>query len=209
MTQYMPFRLQKDGEKRARNISFVELSGELFECFNQIQEVYNGIVPDEYLREGHEFAKLNLLLKSDNPKIHFFLIDYCATPDIQQKKKLQDAAEYFEQADNIFREKTTAVYIILTKADKIEPRSGKTREEEAQEFLNNHFGNFVKLIKRKCGENEIKTSEPRIFSIGQVYFNRICKLDRIYADKIIDDLFAVVKPPQINVWAWLFKLLSQ
>lgn len=74
-TQYMPFLFYKRGEKKKRKISFFELSGEVFKYFYEVAN--NSQIIKDYSRDDIEksFNTLELLLKSNNQKIHFFFID--------------------------------------------------------------------------------------------------------------------------------------
>jgi hypothetical protein len=42
-----------------------------------------------------------------------------------------------------------------------------------------------------------------IFSIGDVYFSKICKINRKYSIDIIEDLLEVIQPPPSRLRGWL------
>lgn len=206
-TQYMPFLFYKRGEKNKRKISFFELSGEVFKYFFEV--VNNSQIINDYDREAIEnsFRTLELLLNSNNQKIHYFFIDYNQetkhTEDnngLTQSNYLEAAATYFRDRSNIFRKKTDAVYVVVTKSDEIK---GDDRIDIAKAFLQNNFGSFMDVLKNQCKRNSVDF-KVKVFSIGDVYFKRICKIDRSYSEDIIRDLLKRVKPSSNNIFRNFF-----
>ena len=198
-TRYMPFRLKRDDEKdKYRNIAFFELSGEIFKCF-------------DYKKEDAEamdaFKSLQLLLDSKNKKVHFFFVDYVQTIQKREKqaKYLKSAAAYFNNNSDILTDKTVAVYVVVTKADEIKGTNGiiddRERSRMAGHFLkDNNFNDFVGALRDCCKKCSIKNFRMRTFSIGEVYFKSICKVNPKYSINIIDDLLKIVKPPMEEKW---------
>ena len=203
-TQYMPFLFYKRGEKNKRKISFFELSGEVFKYFYEKANGSNII--DDYNRDDIEksFKTLELLLRSNNQKIHFFFIDYNQetkhTEDsngLTQGNYLEAAATYFRDNNGIFKKKTDAIYVIVTKSDEIRDEN---KIASAGAFLNDNFGSFMDVLRNQCKKNSVDF-RLKVFSIGEVYFKKICKINREYSIDIIDDLLDRVKPVSSNkVW---------
>jgi hypothetical protein len=197
-TQYMPFKLKKRGEKHYRKISFFELSGEVFKYFYDI--VYNTSNTDNGYKRAKVkigFDTLQLLLNSNNQKIHFFFIDYDYQTNqkadqngLTQAEYLNAAATYFKENNNIFKKKTNAVYVVVTKIDELK---SSNRGESAADFLQNNFGSFMDVLKTRCKKDNVHF-EVIMFSIGQVWFKRICKKNRFYANAIIQKLLDTVQP---------------
>lgn len=213
-TQYMPFLFYKRGEKNKRKISFFELSGEVFKYFFEV--VNNSQIVNDYDREAIEssFRTLELLLNSDNQKIHFFFIDYNQetkhTEDnngLTQDNYLSAASVYFRDKNNIFRKKTDAVYVVVTKSDEIK---GEKRVDTAKAFLRDNFGSFMEVLENQCKRNSVEF-KVKLFSIGDVFFKRICKIDRSYSDDIIQDLLKRVKPsrPDDNLFTKFLKFINR
>jgi len=197
-TQYMPFLFYKYGEKNKRKISFFELSGEVFKYFYEVAN--NSRIIDDVDREDIErsFQTLKLLLKSNNQKIHFFFIDYNQetkhTEDrngLTQSNYLEAAATYFRDNNEIFKKKTDAVYVVVTKSDEIRG-SDSNRVTNAKTFLNENFYSFMSVLKNQCERYSVDF-KVKVFSIGNVYFKKICKINRLYSTDIIDDLLIRVK----------------
>lgn len=207
-TQYMPFQLSKKNERRKRRVSFFELSGELFKHFDK---VVNGEELDENAEREQEeeikktFKALELLLKSDNKKIHYFFIDYKTainqTSGTSQEDYLEAATIYFRD-NEIFKKKTDAVNVVITKSDEIKG-SDKERVQIAIKFLNDNFSNFMSVLKDQCKDNSVEFN-VKLFSIGDVYFKRICKINRTYSRSIIDDLLRRIKPVSNNIFIKFF-----
>lgn len=197
-THYMPLRVKHRHEAHTnyRNVSFFELSGEIFKY---IEEVINDGGDDGNIGSKEEratFEILDLMLNSRNPKVHFFFIDYSAKGSVvaQQAKHLTAAATYFNNYNDIFRMKTDAVYIVLSKADGIDATGDKDRSEKAAKFLETKYGAFIHAVRSKCEMHFIRNFSMKLFSIGDVYFNEICKINRKYSRNIVDELLRTIPP---------------
>jgi len=220
-TQYMPFQLKRRKEKNYRKISFFELSGEVFEYFYDIvnmrathtipnadiknEEAHMSLADKKKNQRVRGFKTLNILLNSENQKIHFFFIDYnqAIQKKHEQEKYLKAAATYFRDYNDIFKKKTIAVYVVVTKADEIKE---KNKTNVAKSFLYENFGDFMDRVQIRCEKNSINFT-VKIFSIGEVMFSKICKINREYAVDIIEELLESVKPFEEE--NWITKLLKR
>ena len=199
-TQYMPFLFYQSGDTRKRRISFFELSGEVFKYF--YEKVYEThIIEDQSQRDTivNSFQTLELLLNSNNRKIHFFFIDYNQetkhTVDdkgLTQSNYLEAAATYFRDTNDILKDKTDAVYVVVTKSDEIQNRYS-SKKESVDSFLAENFGSFMRVLRKLCHDRSVEFHVEH-FSIGKVYFKQICKIDRTCSQKIIKELLYWVKP---------------
>jgi hypothetical protein len=200
-TQYLPFVLNKDND-RPRSVSLIELSGEIFQCFyHQIAGTPNK------LSDTHKttFNSLICFLKGTNRKIHFFFVDYERenNPDTDgytQADYLQAAATFFKNND-VFGRSTDAIYLVITKSD-LMPGPKNERINKISEYLSDHnFKAFVNSLKARCEQNGINagnlTAIP--FSLGKVYFQQICELDRDDAKKIIGILLERIPPKRTSI----------
>jgi len=195
-TQYIPFQLYRRGERNNRKISFFELSGEVVKYF---YEIVNRVELPSINRDEAKvaFQALNLVLRSNNQKIHYFFIDYnremknaIDENGLSQSQYLTAASVYFRDNNDIFKKKTDAVYVIVTKSDEIKSND---RIASAKSFLRKYFGDFMDILDNQCNKNSVEF-KVKIFSIGDVYFKRICKINRDYSRAIINDLITRVKP---------------
>jgi len=205
-TQYMPFLIKKNVKEKYKNVSFFELSGEIFKKFEE--EIYG--IKDNSDEGKFALKTLNLLLESDNQKVHFFFIDYDQAVEhtLEQIESLKAAAAYFSKYNHVFEKKTDAVYVVVTKADKIEASNENERYKLAIEFLHKNFGNFLGVLKTHCEDHCIRKYDEMIFSIGDVYFSKICKINRSYSKTIIDKLLEIIEPPRSGIRATLDKIFN-
>jgi hypothetical protein len=193
-TQYLPFTLQKISEKGTRSISLIELSGEVFQCFVNVNERKE--IP-ENLKET--FNTLTSYLKGNNRKIHFFFIDYnpeaISAHSRTQSDYMSEATKWIEQ-NRIFKNKTDAIYVVVTKSDMIDGYfdPDKTElERNIDDFLERKFKAFRQNLKQICINEAINNRDFEIipFSIGDVYLTRICDIDTEPSKRIINRLFRI------------------
>lgn len=216
-TQYMPLLLKRREEEKYRQISFFELSGEVFKYFYELENACNILDEEDRTNVESAFTTLNLLLSSKNQKIHFFFIDYQQETkgirdkhNLTQENYLNAAATYFRDREDIFKKKTDAVYVVVTKSDQIKSDNkstnhlnGEIRTQLAGHFLSDNFGSFMDVMKNRCKKDSVDFN-VKIFSIGNVYFKSICKINYDYATNIIEDLLEKVKPVGENkFFKWL------
>src|SRR5690606_8867720 len=134
-TQYMPFRLKRKGKNEGyRKLSFFELSGEVFRYFYEL--AHNTKIMSDSDREEvlKAFETVKLILNNNSRKIHLFFIDYSRGDNVDkygltQKDYLAAAKTYFANHKNILKDKTDALYVIVTKADEIEGENDDERTE--------------------------------------------------------------------------------
>lgn len=206
-TQYMPFILYKRGERKRRKLSFFELSGEVFRHFYEKTNNVKIIKNEDRGQIESSFKSLNVLLNSRNQKIHIFFIDYDLhskymkdEENLTQNNYLEAAATYFRDNMNILQERTDSVFVVVTKSDRIH---GDSKQSVASNFLQNHFGSFMDVLSNQCARYSINF-KVKIFSIGDVYFKRICKIDHSFSDDIIKDLLEKVRPVSENNFISIF-----
>jgi GTP-binding protein EngB required for normal cell division len=146
------------------------------------------------------FDSLHHFLSSENRKMHFFFID-CANANrpnadgLRQGDYLNAAANYFNNND-IFKNSTDAIYVVLTKSDLLTDEEGNKIEPEqrlefAKKYLQSqNYTGFINVLKSICKKHGINggklTVEP--FSLGKVYFRDICDFDGTTAKRIVDIL---------------------
>ena len=195
-TQYLPITLKKVNENVARSVSLIELSGEIFKCFYKKN---NGI---EFKGKPQEdtFSTVSNFLNSNNRKLHFFFIDYDKEnrPDEDGKTQsdyLSAASTYFEN-NAVLKKSTDAIYIVLTKSDLMLDQNGNTindyndRVNFAKDYLESNYLAFKNSIKNSCIEHGINGGRLMVepFSLGKVYFKKICNFDGTTAENIVEIL---------------------
>jgi hypothetical protein len=208
-TQYMPFDLSyRNDNKGFRKISFFELSGELIKY---IYDLHNGTkhIGGERLRQVERAWKsLNIVLRSPNKKIHVFFIDYEKSDrneKITQEQYLSSAANYFNNKLDIFKEQTDGIYVVITKADRIE---GDDKLEKARNYLKDGFNNFDQIMKARAKKSNIPF-KVKLFSIGDVYFKGICRVSTYYPENLIDSLLSRIKPEGESIFDKILRYFRQ
>lgn len=190
VTQYLPFHLT-DKNKKQHPVALIELSGEIFECFYK----KNSNHPLPSTSHENTFNTLHSFLKGTNKKVHFFVIDLSKDPmqrdDIGmcQDDYLTAAQQYFSQ-NEVFKKSTDAIYIVATKSDLFDC-SESERTEKATSFLKQNYPSFVEGLKRVCEKNGINDNGKLHvipFSLGEVYFNKICQFNSNSSGKIVEVL---------------------
>jgi hypothetical protein len=205
-TQYLPFTLKKEKEKYARSVSLIELNGEVFKCFlkKNIGESLGAL--------KETFDTLTSYLQSNNRKIHFFFIDYepnsIAMDDYTQSDYLDEASKYFTR-NKIFSDSTDAIYVVITKSDLIEgffSKDGRLNEN-INTYIDKNFKSFDIYLKYLCKKESINGGSYDIipFSIGNVYCQRICKINRKPSEIIINKLFERIEPQKKSIFDILNK----
>lgn len=188
-TQYLAFNL-KDESYREHPIALIELSGEVFQCF--FHKVADLPMPGESHIKA--FDNLKSYLSGPNRKVHFFVIDLSKSTSetddlgLTQANYLEAAKEYFSK-ENMFNKTTDAIYIIATKSDLLDTDRTR-RSEKAKAHLTKNYPAFVNVLKDVCRNLNINGRELRFipFSLGDVFFNRICEFDNHSSNEIIEVL---------------------
>lgn len=211
-TQYLPFLLKQPKEKHSRSVSLMELSGEIFQCF--LERMANRPFPTDSHRQA--FNSLNNFLKSKNEKIHFFFIDYQRnnqkdSDGFKQSDYLTAAQQYFKN-NQIFKKNTVAIYLVLTKSDLMVDENNNfinssKWDQHAVQYVQERYPSFINYLKGDCKKysinNGILTIEP--FSLGKVFFQRICNFDGECADHILKILIERIRPKKSTVFDLLNK----
>ena len=208
-TQYLPLTLNekvygRNGkyEIKQHNLSVIEISGEIFECFScelegrpyrsrEHQETYEQL--KEYLRS------------TDNPKYHFFILDSKPLRDADQMRYLQNATEYFRD-EGIFNSTTQGISLIVTKSDSF----SADRSEwvfRAEEAAQRNFDSLVTQLKLIIGDPRaggLGLSDGTLkvipLSIGEVFFQSLCLFDPEPATVLVNLLIEYSKVAETNDW---------
>ncbi|MDI9311744.1 MAG: hypothetical protein QM535_16150 [Limnohabitans sp.] len=206
-TQYLPFTLNRKNERSLRSVALIELSGEIFECFFNKNSELN------LLTKSHEvaFDSLNTFLKSTNRKIHFFFVEFKNDniPDkkgVTQNTYLTAASNYFNN-NKIFSNTTDAIFIVLTKSDLLRDESGnsvssKNRLNYAKIHLENNYKAFINTLRTICKKESINAGTLQFvpFTLGNVYFQKICNFDGKAAEEIVEILMDRIPVKKSNIF---------
>ena len=182
-----------------RKIAFIDLSGELIRYIieNKERNEKTGI-------DSINTLKL-LLNNSSNRKIHFFFVDYDSEhKNVNQVSKLEQLMTIFRQER--YFDKTDFIYVVITKSDTFQDKKGdkipkNKRRDFAKDFFNNKCGtlktNIIAICKSKSGKGINMDRQGNVdldkyildFSMGEVYFQRLCRFDAASSKEIEQILF--------------------
>lgn len=213
-TRYIPFTLNNK-KKGERNVSLIELSGEVMESF------YNMSAGEGFISTNHEigFNQVLSYLESKNRKFHFFFVDYAKGNEsdlINEKHSQNDylaqTANYIK-SENIFKNNSDSIYVVLTKSDLLRDEDNepifdkRKRTLAAVEYLNTVYPAFINNLKTVCKDNSINGGNLKVvpFSLGNVYFRDICNFDGSAANDIIDILLDRIVPKKKNFFDFFNK----
>ena len=185
-TYEMGFDLE-DNEMLRHPITCIDLAGELMRCMYKNDAGENMTDQD---RETLETVT-NILIdnRTGNRKIHFFVLEYGA-----EKRKYDglaqnvyiDAAMTYIERTGIFKKDTDAIFIMLTKVDKVKAE-GSAKREIIREYICKNYQGFYNRLETLCRDNEINDGKVEIipFSLGEVCMKYYCLFDDSAAKRIV------------------------
>lgn len=185
-TYEMRFDLE-DQEHKIHHVACIDLAGELFTCMFMKDA-------GEQMREDQKQALEtlhNILLenRSNNRKIHFFVIEYGAEKRIYnglpQAEYLNSAAAHLNSI-GLFDSNTDAIYVLISKVDNASYEG--SLEEHLLKYMTKNYLGFYNNLLLICKEHGINKGRVKIvpFSIGNVCFKDYCQFDATSATKMID-----------------------
>lgn len=185
-TYEMRFDLE-DQEHKIHHVACIDLAGELFTCMFMKDA-------GEQMREDQKQALEtlhNILLenRSNNRKIHFFVIEYGAEKRIYnglpQTEYLNSAAAHLNSI-GLFDSNTDAIYVLISKVDNASYEG--SLEEHLLKYMTKNYLGFYNNLLLICKEHGINKGRVKIvpFSIGNVCFKDYCQFDATSATKMVD-----------------------
>lgn len=185
-TYEMRFDLE-DQEHKIHHVACIDLAGELFTCMfmkdagEQMREDQK-----QALETLHNFLLEN---RSNNRKIHFFVIEYGAEKRIYnglpQAEYLNSAAAHLNSI-GLFDSNTDAIYVLISKVDNASYEG--SLEEHLLKYMTKNYLGFYNNLLLICKEHGINKGRVKIvpFSIGNVCFKDYCQFDATSATKMVD-----------------------
>lgn len=179
-----------DNKGYTHPITIIDLAGELVRCFYLVKAKVS-------LDEDHQYAwdtlqRLLVSKRSQNRKIHFFVIEYGAEnhkyEGITSSIYLGEVAQSIKEM-GLFKHDTDAIYVMVTKVDKI-GKKGYELEQELRSYLNDKFNGFCNTLSLVCKENNINGGKLACipFSLGQVCFSDLCIFNEKPASNVVKTL---------------------
>ena len=156
-----------DKEDKIHPITCIDMAGELMRCMYKANAGDSMSDTDEIMLD----TLTNVLIdnRSINRKMHIFVIEYGAEDrlyeGLPQRVYLDGALSYIKNT-GIFKKDTDAIYIMITKADKVKEQS----KEIFSNYINKNYLGFYNGLGQICKDNEINKGvvEKLAFSLGEV-----------------------------------------
>ena len=173
-----------DEKNRVHPITCIDMAGELMRCMYKSNAGEQMSMQDVTMLT----TMTNVLIdnRSTNRKIHFFVIEYGAEDrlyeGLPQRTYLDGALSYIKNT-GLFKKDTDAVFIMITKADKLK----NCTREKLNDYINENYLGFYNGLERVCKDNEINGGvvEKIAFSLGDVCFQNYCKFDSRAAETVV------------------------
>lgn len=185
-TYEMGFDLE-DENKFIHPITCIDLAGELVRCMYKHDA--NETLTDEQREVLKTLTNVMVDNRTDNRKIHFFVIEYGAEDreyeGLPQDTYLEGAVAYIQRT-GIFKKDTDALYIMVTKVDKAKVH-GQELQSKLRSYISENYQGFYNGLERICRENEINGKKLEIlpFTLGTVCFQNYCKLKVNTAENVV------------------------
>ena len=174
-----------DQEGWIHPITCVDMAGELMRCM--YKENAGDPMTDVDREMLDTMTKVLIDNRSINRKMHIFVIEYGAEDrlyddGLPQRVYLEGAVSYIKNT-GIFKKDTDAIYIMITKADKVKDASPETFNQ----YIRSKYLGFYNGLEQICKNNEINQGhvEKIAFSLGDVCFQDFCRFDAHPAENVV------------------------
>ncbi len=195
-----------DDDNRIHPITCIDMAGELMKCMFKSNAGMH--LDDDELKMLDTMTKVLIANRSTNRKMHIFVIEYGAENRIYegypQRTYLEGAVSYVKNT-GIFKKDTDAIFIMITKADKVKNPS----KEAFTAYINDKYLGFYNVLDQICKENEItgKKVEKIAFSLGEVCFQNYCKFNPKPAEKVVNLILERTASEKVGRLGWLERKL--
>ena len=175
-TYEMGFILE-DEDGKEHPITCIDLAGELVRCMYKKDAAEP--LTDEQVAVLQTLTDVLIDKRTDNRKIHFFVIEYGAEDrlyeGLRQSVYLEAAVAYIQRT-GIFKKDTDGLYLLISKVDKAHVEGNELREK-LREYISKYYQGFYNGLTKICKDNEINGGKVEIqpFTLGSVCFQNYCK----------------------------------
>lgn len=188
-TYEMGFILE-DEKGREHPITCIDLAGELVRCM--YKQDADEPMTDEQQNVLATLTNILIDNRTDNRKIHFFVIEYGAEDreyeGLPQSVYLEAVVAYIKRT-GIFKKDTDGIYLLITKVDKAKA-VGRELQEKLRAYILDNYQGFYNGLKKVCKDNEINGGNVEIqpFTLGTVCFQNYCKFKDDTASAVVRTL---------------------
>ncbi|MBR5102306.1 MAG: hypothetical protein IK092_04220, partial [Muribaculaceae bacterium] len=195
----------KNEKNREYRFTFVDIAGEIFRTL--YLQGTGQMVEEEKLVTLTNLKRY--LCDKNNRKISFFVVEYGAHDaewdGVPMSAYLARCSLYMKN-EKILRSSTNAVYIIVTKCDRIPNYHSLSKTEIAQEALNyvkENLNSFYENLKEACHNAGVADMKVVSFSVGDVFAQQLCYFNDEHTSKVIDLLLERSQPVKRGIINWL------
>ncbi len=187
-----------DDKHKQHPITCIDFAGELIRCmYKKMSGIPLTIQEQKALQDltnvlgGKDEHGNTMGNRTKNRKIHFFVVEYGAEnrmyEELPQRTYLNSTIQYINQM-GIFKTNTDAIFLIVTKVDKIKARNDDERNRLLFQYINKKYAAFYGGLVQICITNRINGGVVPVlpFSVGTVCFQDLCKFEARYAESIVD-----------------------
>lgn len=161
-------------------------------------------------KKQEELKKLMPILfenKRHKHQMHFFLLDYCNDNYNEQDHKLLQTVQYIKN-EGLFDDNTKAISVIVTKIDKTGWVDKKDQKVAAEQFVTQQYANIrgtlTSINKSVLQRENMVDIIP--YSIGRLYFRRICVPDTTYPEELFNRIYKYgLCPTPSGFWSKLME----
>lgn len=194
-----------DNEGKIHPMTCIDMAGELMLC------MYKANAGDTMTEVGMVMLDTltNVLIdnRTNSRKMHIFVIEYGAEDKLMyglpQKVYLDGALSYIQNT-GIFKKDTDAIFIMITKTDKVK----NPTKDFFSDYINQNYRGFYNGLERICKENGINRGkvEKIAFSLGEVCFQNYCKFDDRSAANVVNILLQRSGNYRSGIGGWLERI---
>ncbi len=174
-----------DYDGKIHPITCIDMAGELMRCMWKSNAGEPLAEMDEKMLDT--MTRILIDNRTINRKIHIFVIEYGAEDrlyeGLPQLRYLDGALSYIKNT-GIFKKDTDAIYIMITKTDKVKNPS----KEVFNQYINEKYKGFYNGLEQICKDNEINKGrvEKIAFSLGEVCFQNYCRFNARPAENVVN-----------------------
>ncbi|MBR1630598.1 MAG: hypothetical protein IJ680_01955 [Paludibacteraceae bacterium] len=167
-----------DAKGRMHPITFVDMAGELVRIMYKSDA--GELLQDEEVETLEVLTNLLVNNRTKGRKMHFFVLEYGAEErlydGLPQKTYLEGAMGYIRNT-GIFHSDTDAIYLLVTKSDKLKATSQENLNMRLSEYISNNYRGFYNALDTICRKEEINNGIVEVvpFTLGEVCFRNYCR----------------------------------
>lgn len=202
-----------DEKHKEHSVTFIDLAGELVRCMHKFIAKEQPLT-DQEAQCLDTLTKILVDNRTINTKIHFFVIEYGGEnknfEGVPQSDYLSSALNYIKDTGIISKD-TDAIFLIVTKVDKIKCDKGQLHEKLRTYIkeTSTYFG-FYNGLEHICQRYEINDGKVPIvpFSLGKVCFQDFCLFDDDAASRVLCTILDYTRGNRTDFWGKLKEIFG-